>query len=86
MVANTGRAKMSRKAKFALDEQRTSDGDGQAEAGGGEDRVLSPTHQERPRGDLIGSGSRRGATPRHICLSATKQNVGAAFQVPAIMI
>ena len=55
---------MSRKAKFALDEQRTSDGDGQAEAGGGEDRVLSPTTQERPRGGLTGSESRRGATPR----------------------
>ena len=56
---------MSRKAKFALDEQRTSDGDGQAEAGGEEDRVLSPTTQERPRGGLTGSESRRGATPRH---------------------
>ena len=66
VVRNTGRAKgqMSRKAKFALDEQRTSDGDGQAEAGGEEDRVLSPTTQERPRGGLTGSESRRGATPR----------------------
>ena len=51
-------------AKFALDEQRTSNGDGQAEAGGGEDRVLPPTTKERPRGDLTGAGSRRGATPR----------------------
>ena len=59
---------MSRKAKFALDEQRTSDGDGQAEAGGEEDRVLSPTTQERPRGGLTGSESRRrrGAGPRHL--------------------
>jgi hypothetical protein len=48
-------------AKFALDERRTSDGDGQAEAGGEEDRVLSPTTQGRPRSGLTGSESRRGA-------------------------
>ena len=52
---------MSRKAKFALDEQRTSDGDGQAEAGGEEDRVLSPTTTGRPRGGLTGSERPRGA-------------------------
>ena len=42
-----------------LDEHRTSDGDGQAEAGGDEDRVLSPTTNARHRGDLTGSESRR---------------------------
>ena len=60
MVRNTGWAKMSRKAKFMLDEHRTPDGDGQAGAGGEEDRVLSPTTTSaRPRGDLTGSESRR---------------------------
>ena len=59
MVRNTGWAKMSRKAKFMLDEHRTSDGDGQAEAGGEEDRVLPPTTHARPRGDLTGPESRR---------------------------
>ena len=64
MVRNTGWAKMSRKAKFMLDEHRTPDGDGQAGAGGEEDRVLSPTTNQRaaPRGDLTGSESRRRAT------------------------
>ena len=63
MVRNTGWAKMSRKAKFMLDEHRTPDGDGQAGAGGEEDRVLSPsTTSARPRGDLTGSESRRRAT------------------------
>ena len=63
MVRNTGWAKMSRKAKFMLDEHRTPDGDGQAGAGGEEDRVLSPTTNQRaaPRGDLTGSESRRRA-------------------------
>ena len=63
MVRNTGWAKMSRKAKFMLDEHRTPDGDGQAGAGGEEDRVLSPTTSSaRPRGDLTGpsEGRRRG--------------------------
>ena len=55
---------MSRKAKFALDERRTSDGAGQAEAGGEEDRVLSPTTTGRPRGGLTGSEGRRGAGDR----------------------
>ena len=50
--AQARRAKMSMKAKFALDEQRTSDGDGQAEAGGEEDRVLSPTTHTQPRGRI----------------------------------
>ena len=59
MVRNTGWAKMSGKAKFVLDERRTSDGDGQAEAGGEEDRVLSPTTHTQPRGNLTGSESRR---------------------------
>ena len=55
VVRNTGWAKMSRKAKFMLDEHRTPDGDGQAGAGGEEDRVLSPsTTSARPRGDLTG--------------------------------
>ena len=63
MVRNTGWAKMSRKAKFMLDEHRTPDGDGQAGAGGEEDRVLSPTtNSATPRGDLTGSESRRRAT------------------------
>ena len=64
VVRNTGWAKMSRKAKFMLDEHRTPDGDGQAGAGGEEDRVLSPTTNQRaaPRGDLTGSESRRRAT------------------------
>ena len=46
-----------------LDEHRTPDGDGQAGAGGEEDRVLSPTTNQRaaPRGDLTGSESRRRA-------------------------
>ena len=63
VVRNTGWAKMSRKAKFMLDEHRTPDGDGQAGAGGEEDRVLSPTTNQRaaPRGDLTGSESRRRA-------------------------
>ena len=63
VVRNTGWAKMSRKAKFMLDEHRTPDGDGQAGAGGEEDRVLSPTTTERatPRGDLPGSAGRRRA-------------------------
>ena len=63
VVRNTGWAKMSRKAKFMLDEHRTPDGDGQAGAGGEEDRVLSPsTNSATPRGDLTGSESRRRAT------------------------
>ena len=64
VVRNTGWAKMSRKAKFMLDEHRTPDGDGQAGAGGEEDRVLSPTTTKRatPRGDLTGSEGRRRAT------------------------
>ena len=65
MVRNTGWAKMSGKAKFVLDERRTSDGDGQAEAGGEEDRVLSPTTTARPRGDLTDSESRRRARALH---------------------
>ena len=65
VVRNTGWAKMSRKAKFMLDEHRTPDGDGQAGAGGEEDRVLSPTTTQRvtPRGDLTGSESRRRGDP-----------------------
>ena len=70
VVRNTGWAKMSRKAKFILDEQRTSDGDGQAEAGGEEDRVLSPTTQARPRGDLTDSESRRRARALHLKAAA----------------
>ena len=47
-----------------LDEHRTPDGDGQAGAGGEEDRVLSPSTTKRatPRGDLTGSEGRRRAT------------------------
>ena len=63
VVRNTGWAKMSRKAKFMLDEHRTPDGDGQAGAGGEEDRVLPPsTTSAPPRGDLTGSEGRRRAT------------------------
>ena len=76
---------MPRKAKFALDERRTSDGDGQAEAGGEEDRVLSPNTQERPRGGLTGSESRRGATPRHtIRYHMRGQPVASCSQLPSI--
>ena len=60
---------MSRKAKFMLDEHRTSDGDGQAEAGGEEDRVLSPTTNARHRGDLTGSESRRRDDRAQQCIS-----------------
>ena len=56
---------MSGKAKFVLDERRTSDGDGQAEAGGEEDRVLSPTTHTQPRGNLTGSESRRRGGALH---------------------
>ena len=59
---------MSGKAKFVLDERRTSDGDGQAEAGGEEDRVLSPTTQTRPRGDLTGSKAGADAGARQLLL------------------
>ena len=69
---------MSRKAKFMLDEHRTSDGDGQAEAGGEEDRVLSPTTHARPRGDLTGSESRRRATTGERARHAALQQRGAA--------
>mgnify|MGYP006923059780 CR=1 FL=1 len=64
MVRNTGWAKMSRKAKFILDEQRTSDGDGQAEAGGEEDRVLAPSTTASPPGALTGALRLRRGDPR----------------------